>query len=295
MMELMGGLPEKTPLNAKDLGETHVDAGQQESRASGSRRCCTIAAKVPHNGAALSAGFEVAQASWRCREAARDRDGARPRGQRQGGRLPMASTFARNGFAVLSYDPIGQGERLQYPDPTHPKCGPGLAADGRTWRGRPAADADRRCSGAVLCVGRDASGRLSASRAPEIDANRIGAFGCSGGGAMTALLGRWIRVSHAVATACYFTSIDALLPSIGAQDAEQSIPGFIASGWDFPDWLELAAPRPYAMVGTVSDMFPWTGFLTTAKEARRFYSIFDRLRKARRPESRCHRRLPDRL
>src|SRR5438477_479004 len=32
----------------------------------------------------------------------------------------FASTFARNGFAVLSYDPIGQGERLQYPDPADP-------------------------------------------------------------------------------------------------------------------------------------------------------------------------------
>ncbi|HXE07594.1 MAG TPA: hypothetical protein VN612_06845, partial [Acidobacteriaceae bacterium] len=116
---------------------------------------------------------------------------------------------------------------------------------------------------------------------PEIDGNRIGAFGCSGGGAMTALLGGLDPRVHAVATACYFTTFDALLPSIGAQDAEQSIPGFIAPGrWNlplgFPDWIEVGAPRPYAMVGTVSDMFPWAGFLTTAKEARRFYSLFDK-------------------
>ena len=55
----------------------------------------------------------------------------------------MASTFARNGFAVLSYDPIGQGERLQYPDPKmrgdaagDPIRGvAGDAAYGRAWRG----------------------------------------------------------------------------------------------------------------------------------------------------------------
>ena len=50
---------------------------------------------------------------------------------------------------------------------------------------------------------------------------------------------------------------------------------FIASGFDFADWVELAAPRAYAMVGTVGDMFPWKGFLETATEARRFYSLFD--------------------
>ena len=36
------------------------------------------------------------------------------------GDAPMAAIFARNGFIVLSYDPIGQGERLQYPDPAKP-------------------------------------------------------------------------------------------------------------------------------------------------------------------------------
>ena len=32
----------------------------------------------------------------------------------------MAALFARNGFVVLSFDPIGLGERLQYPDPANP-------------------------------------------------------------------------------------------------------------------------------------------------------------------------------
>jgi hypothetical protein len=110
---------------------------------------------------------------------------------------------------------------------------------------------------------------------PEVDAERIGAFGCSGGGAMTALLGAADPRVKAVATACYLTTMDTLLPSIGAQNAEQSTPGFIASGFDFADWVELAAPRAYAMVGTTGDMFPWAGFLQTAQEARRFYSLFD--------------------
>jgi hypothetical protein len=36
------------------------------------------------------------------------------------GDASTAAFFALNGFVVLSYDPIGQGERLQYPDPARP-------------------------------------------------------------------------------------------------------------------------------------------------------------------------------
>ena len=52
------------------------------------------------------------------------------------------------------------------------------------------------------------------------------------------------------------TCFDALLPSIGPQDGEQSIPDFIAAGLDFPDWVELAAPRPYAIISTYSRHVP---------------------------------------
>ena len=50
----------------------------------------------------------------------------------------------------------------------------------------------------------------------------------------------------------------------------------------------LTAPRPYAIVGTVGDMFPWKGLLASATEARRFYSLFDPEKpKVRRPINRC--------
>ena len=76
-----------------------------------------------------------------------DRRCSRPRRHRQSQRLPLRfSTFARNGFAVLSYDPIGQGERLQYPDPGASRPVPCHASHRRAWRSRPAAHADWRCS-----------------------------------------------------------------------------------------------------------------------------------------------------
>jgi cephalosporin-C deacetylase-like acetyl esterase len=186
----------------------------------------------------------------------------------------FASAFARNGFAVLSYDPIGQGERLQYPDPADPSKTLLKASTGEHGE-----------AGLQPTLIGDAPARIIAwdsiravdyliSR-PEIDANRIGAFGCSGGGTMTALLGALDSRVHAIAVACYLTSFDALLPTLGPQDAEQSIPNFIASGLDFPDWVEIAAPRPFAIISTAQDMFPFAGALATATEARRFYALFD--------------------
>jgi hypothetical protein len=92
---------------------------------------------------------------------------------------------------------------------------------------------------------------------------------------MTALAGALDPRLAAVGVACYTTSFDTLLPTLGPQDAEQSNPRFISSGFDFPDWIELAAPRPYAVIATYSDMFPFAGARTTVIEARRFYSLFD--------------------
>ena len=268
ILTLIGGLPEKTPLNAKSLGTTQADGFRIEKILYQSQPNFPVTAllylpnakpgatsntqqKLPAIVIAPGHGFTGKATDY-----------------------TFASTFARNGFAVLSYDPIGQGERLQYPDPVdlgatllkastgeHGEAGlqPTLIGDAlaRTfaWDGIRAVD-------------------YLTSR-PEIDPNRIGAFGCSGGGTMTALLGALDPRVHAIAVACYLTSFDTLLPTLGPQDAEQSTPNFIASGLDFPDWIELAAPRPYAIISTAQDMFPYAGALATATEARRFYALFD--------------------
>jgi len=76
-------------------------------------------------------------------------------------------------------------------------------------------------------------------------------------------------------TACYITSWQELLPSpAGVQEAEQSIPHFIQSGLDFADWVEAAAPRPYAIISTVADMFPFEGARQSYTEAKRIYRLY---------------------
>ena len=135
------------------------------------------------------------------------------------------------------------------------------------------------------------------SEVPEVDPHRIGAFGCSGGGTITALVGALDPRIAAVGVACYTTSFDTLLPTLGPQDAEQSTPRFISSGFDFPDWIELVAPRPYAVIATYSDMFPFANARSSVIEARRFIRsptrrAQERRSAAGRPQCRPHQPRP---
>jgi len=265
ILTLIGGLPEKTPLNAKSLGTTQADGFRIEKILYESQPNFPVTALLYIPEAKTNTSQQKLPAIV-----------VSP-GHGLTGKLTdytFASTFARNGFVVLSYDPIGQGERLQYPDPADPAKTLLKAATGEHGE-----------AGLQPTLIGDAPARIIAwdsiravdyliSR-PEVDPNRIGAFGCSGGGTMTALLAALDTRVQAIAVACYLTSFDTLLPTLGPQDAEQSIPNFIASGLDFPDWIEVAAPRPYAIISTAQDMFPFAGALATTTEARRFYALFD--------------------
>jgi cephalosporin-C deacetylase-like acetyl esterase len=260
---LMGGLPGKTPLNARVLGTTKADGFRMEKVVFESQPNYRVTAilYVPDSAAA---GKKLPAIVVSPGHAASGKASD----------YPFASAFARNGFVVLSYDIVGMGERLQYLDPANPD---------KSLAGRPTGE--HGLAGLQPTLIGDAVARYflwDAVRAvdylasrPEVDADRIGAFGCSGGGMVTAILGALDTRVKAVAPACYITSFDTLLPSAGPQEAEQSIPGFIASEYDLADWVELAAPRPYAVISTASDMFPFAGAKASVTEARHFYSLFD--------------------
>lgn len=187
------------------------------------------------------------------------------------GNYSFAANFARNGFAVLSYDIVGEGERLEHVD-----------ASGKSLGERPTGEHSLAAYPALLNgehVARyfieDAMQGVDylASR-PEVDARRIGAFGCSGGGTITAYLAALDPRVQATASACYVNDFAHLLAAIGPQDAEQSIPDFIADGFDIADWIELAAPKPYAVISTTEDMFPYAGAQAAVEEIRRFWSAY---------------------
>ena len=263
MLSLIGKLPERIPLNPRTTGSTQQEGFRVDKVLFDSQPNFPITALlyVP-DAPATTAQFPAIVMA--------------PGHQMTGkaGDVAFASAFARAGFIVLSYDPIGQGERLQYPDPANPGKTLAKAATGEHGEAglQPTLIGDALAR-YFLWDGMRAVDYLASL--PQVDATRIGAFGCSGGGTMTALLAALDPRIAAAGVACYTTSFDALLSSAtGVQDSEQSTPNFIAQGLDFPDWSELAAPRPYAIIATTNDMFPFEGAKSTEAEARRFYSLF---------------------
>jgi cephalosporin-C deacetylase-like acetyl esterase len=264
LISLIGALPLRTPLNARVVGETQADGFQIRKVIFESQpRFFVTALLYLPNGSSPSGSKRAAILIT---------PGHYPTGKTAD--APTAAIFARNGFVVLSYDPIGQGERLQYPDPARP--GKSLAAAGTGEHGE--ASLQPMLIGETFAkyeIWDAMRGIDYLASLPDVDPHRIGAMGCSGGGTVTALTSALDTRIAAIGTACYITSFDALLPSLGPQDAEQSTPRFISPGFDFPDLIELAAPRPYAVISTYNDMFSFDGARSSVIEARRFYSLFD--------------------
>ncbi len=264
ILKLIGGLPpQRTPLHAQSLGTWQGDGFRIER---------VIYDSLP--------GFHVTANLY-----LPDGPGPFPAvisspGHGATGKLgaqQFAGNFARNGIAVLVYDVLGQGERLQYPDAA------GNSIVNQT------IDEHAEAGVQTMLIGEqiaryfiwDAMRSLDYLQSrPDIQPNHIGSYGCSGGGTVTAYFAALDDRVKAAGVGCYLTSEQLLLVSHGPQDAEQSIPGFIAAGLDFPDWVELFAPKPYAIISTTEDMFPYAGAKTTYEEAKRFYTalgVADRL------------------
>jgi cephalosporin-C deacetylase-like acetyl esterase len=182
----------------------------------------------------------------------------------------VAIDLAMHGFAVLCYDPIGQGERIQTP----------LDEKGKpvVWgtQEHTLADIGARLVGWCAATYRIWDGIRSldylASR-PEVDPNRLGCTGNSGGGTMTAYLMTTDERILAAAPSCYITSLERLFATIGPQDGEQNIPAQVARGIDHADYLEVRAPKPTLVLTGTKDFFDITGSWDSFREAKRLYGI----------------------
>lgn len=184
----------------------------------------------------------------------------------------FAASFARNGIVALAYDIVGEGERMEYWD----------AMTGRSRGERPTGDHSIAGFQTMLTgdhlaryfINEEMRGIDYLISRREVDAKRIGAFGCSGGGTATAYIAAMDDRVQAAGVACYVNDFRHLLAGPGPQDGEQSIAGFISAGLDVADWVELAAPKPYAVISTTEDMFPFAGAKAAVAEARGFWGAY---------------------
>ncbi|MBN9517293.1 acetylxylan esterase [bacterium] len=253
----LGGFPAKTPLNARTVGTLKRDGYRVEKVIYESRPEHHVTANLylpdgpgPFPGVLMPIGHS--------------QNGKAAEYVQRGCVL-----LVKNGFAVLAYDPIGQGERVQLLDKL----------------GQPAIKGSTS-EHTMTMVGALPTGYCTASfrvwdgirsidylvSRPEIDAKRIGCTGCSGGGTLTSYLMALDDRIAAAAPSCYLTSLDRLFSTIGPQDGEQNIPGQVAFGLDHADFITLRAPKPTLVIAATKDFFDIKGTWDTFREASRVYS-----------------------
>jgi hypothetical protein len=178
------------------------------------------------------------------------------------------------GFNVFTIDPMGQGERVQYTDAEKEIVG--LPIDRSTYEH---SYVTNQCflSGAstaryyVWDVIRALDYLLTRS---EVDTQKIGVTGLSGGGTQTAYLSAFDNRVKAAASAGYICNLRSVLGMIGAQDGEQIFIGGISHGLDHADLVEVCAPKPYLIVATTRDFFSIEGTRKTYAEAHKAYRAF---------------------
>ncbi len=105
-----------------------------------------------------------------------------------------------------------------------------------------------------------------------MDADRIGAAGCSGGGCLTTYIAALDPRIKAAAPACFINSLRLLFKG-PFPDSEMSLPGFLAAGLDHADFLESVAPLPWLILATEKDFFTPPAAQMVYGEARRWYQI----------------------
>jgi len=175
------------------------------------------------------------------------------------------------GLIVLAQDPIGQGERFSYFDP---ELGDTTVGWGTTEHDH----AGTQCFALGDSLARyflhDAMRGIDylCSR-PEVDTQRIGVTGNSGGGTQTCMLMMTEPHIAAAAPGTFLMNRESYQLSGGAQDAEQIWPGFTAAGLDHEDILIAMAPRPVRVLAVQYDFFPIEGTRRSVGRCQRFWEM----------------------
>src|SRR6478752_3378188 len=166
----------------------------------------------------------------------------------------LFSNLARKGYVVLAYDPFGQGERIEYPGIRAGQSALGGGTSEHEYAGRRLI-----LLGANFGLFRAWDGIRGIDyllTRPEVDPDRIGCCGQSGGGTLTqflAALDNRIRVAVVSEGNTENLAHSEVEPPGSADDAEQNLVPAVAQGIDRADLLYAFAPKPLLMGVTLHD------------------------------------------
>ena len=258
LAELLGPMPEKTPLNARVLGVVQKSGFRIEKVVYESQPGFHVTAALFIPDGLTGKTPAILYCSGHSASAFRSSYQA------------TILNFVKKGFIVLAFDPIGQGERLQYVD----------RATGKPLFGQPAPEHTHVGIQSFL-VGDNLARHMIwdgirsidylVSR-PEVDASRLGINGRSGGGTQSAYIAAVDERILAAAPENYLTTYEQLLRTRGPQDPEQIFRAGLTEGFDQTDLLLVRAPKPALIVATTRDIFSIDGTQSMFAEARRAYA-----------------------
>ena len=190
--------------------------------------------------------------------------------------------LVKKGFVVFAFDPLGQGERLQYYNQVTKKSELGGPTKEHSYAGAQVFVNGSSVAKYFVWDGIRAIDYLVTRK--EVDPKRLGITGRSGGGTQSSYIAAMDDRIYAAAPECYITNYRRILESIGPQDGEQNPYHFIAEGLDHPDYLTVRAPKPAIVITTTNDFFSIQGAIETEKEVMRAYHAFGAPENFRRVE-----------
>ena len=189
----------------------------------------------------------------------------------------LSQRLAGRGYVVISWDPVGQGERSQFWDATAGKSRYNLVCGEHALMGNLAYLAGANLARWEIWDGIRAVDYLLTR--PEVDGERISITGTSGGGFQAALIAALDERIKVAVPSCYISALPMRISNrIFADpdsDPEQDLFGMISNGVDHPGLLLLMYPRPVLVAAAVLDFFPIEGTRKTVREVRKLYERFD--------------------
>jgi dienelactone hydrolase len=276
LLRSLGDLPERTPLNPRVVGTTkgpgyRVEKVIFESRPSHHVTANLYVPDLPESAPILnrpgpfSANLTIPRLPGVLLPCGHSDNGKAYEDYQRASIL-----LAKNGMAVLCYDPIGQGERYQFLDAQGKPLVRGTTE--HTMAGIGAILVGHQLASYQIWDGLRALDYL-ASR-PEIDPARLACTGNSGGGTMTSYLMALDDRIAVAAPSCFITSLERLFATIGPQDAEQNITGQVAAGLEHADYITMRAPKPTLMTVGTRDFFDIQGSWNSFREVKLIYGRF---------------------
>jgi len=256
--QAFGPEPEKTPLNAKVTSVLERDAYRVEKVMFESRPGMLVTANlyVPKG----KGPFPAVVGS--CGHSANGKAGDTYQSFAQG--------LAKLGYVVFIFDPIGQGERLQYvTEQLKPKRGVGVGEHLH-------AGNQQYLVGEFFGAWRAWDGVRALDyllTRPEVDPQHVGITGNSGGGTLTTWLcgveSRWTMG----APGCFVTTFRRNAENELPADTEQCPPRVLALGLDHADFLAAMAPKPVIILAKEKDYFDVRGAIEAYERLKHLYTL----------------------